>query len=76
MLEQPEKPTRWRRLAIISLSGFVIGNACATLFLYAIHRPELTAWTGHVAQSTPSAVNDLFLGTVILLLSLYLLRKP
>lgn len=71
----PERPFPWRRLTVIFLSGIVIGNSSVTLLLYALNRPELTAWTGHVSQSTPSAVNDLVLAIVLLVMSLFLLRN-
>lgn len=71
----PHRPFPWRRLFVISMAGFVIGNAICTLILYAVKRPELSAWTGTVPQSTPSAVNDLLLGAINLMLALYLLRK-
>ena len=43
----------------------VVGNSLVTLVLYMVGRPEATAWTGYVAQATPSAVNDLLLGIIL-----------
>lgn len=71
----PARPFPWRRLIVISLSGIVIGNALFTLVSYLLGHPQLTAWTGTVPQSTPSAVNDLIIGTINLMLALYILRK-
>jgi len=71
----PNRVFPWRRMVVISLAGFVIGNSLVTIALYWSGVPELTAWTGHVSQSTPSAVNDLCLGIINLVLALYLLRK-
>lgn len=65
----------WRRLLIVILSMMVVGNAAFTLFLYAVGQPHISAWTGFVPQSTPSALNDLLLGIVILIVSLALLRR-
>jgi hypothetical protein len=65
----------WVRLAIVILAMLVVGNAATTLILYTTGQPQLTAWTGHVPQSTPSAANDLLLGIVLLIIGISILRS-
>lgn len=64
----------WFRVIAIALGSLVVGNAAMTLGLYMLGKPEKTAWTGYVPQSTPSAINDFILALICLIVTIYFIR--
>lgn len=65
----------WRKLLIVALCSLVIGNSILTLVLYGLGRPEITAWTGHVMQATPSAASDLLMAVVLLIVGFSVIKS-